>query len=93
MKLTKNQWYIVGVVALIVIWYFFIRKKPTTTTTTTTVPTDSVNNYTGDEDDEEDGFVSGSQIVEPIISFVIGMKEGTNDDIVINRFRRQMQGI
>ena len=30
MKLTNNQWIIVGVVALIVIWYFFIRKKPTT---------------------------------------------------------------
>ena len=30
MTLTKNQWIIVGVVALIVIWYFFIRKKPTT---------------------------------------------------------------
>ena len=29
MTLTKNQWYIVGVVALIAIWYFFIRKKPT----------------------------------------------------------------
>jgi hypothetical protein len=29
MTLTKNQWIIVGVVALIVIWYFFIRKKPT----------------------------------------------------------------
>jgi hypothetical protein len=29
MKLTNNQWIIVGVVALIAIWYFFIRKKPT----------------------------------------------------------------
>lgn len=28
MKLTNNQWIIVGVVALIAIWYFFIRKKP-----------------------------------------------------------------
>ena len=89
MKLTKNQWYIVGVVALIAIWYFFIRKKPTVDFGKT-VPTDSVNNYTGDEDDEEDGFTSGRQIVEPIISFVIGMKESTNDD-VINRFLKQMQ--
>jgi hypothetical protein len=93
MTLTKNQWYIVGVVALIAIWYFFIRKKPTTTTTTT-VPTDSVNNYTGDEDDEEDGFTTGRQITQPIISFVIGMKKYANNIEMENetrrRFRRQM---
>ena len=59
MKLTKNQWYIVGLVALIAIWYFFIRKKPKTTAIL-----------------EENNYVSGrgSQIVEPIVSFVIAMK-------------------
>jgi hypothetical protein len=64
MKLTKNQWYIVGVVALIAIWYFFIRKKPTTTAIL-----------------EENKYASGkgSQMVEPIITFVIAMKKYANN--------------
>ena len=78
MKLTKNQWYIVGVVALIAIWYFFIRKKPKTTAIL-----------------EENNYVSGrgSQIVEPIISFVIGMKGPivVNYDEKTNIFRERMR--
>ena len=76
MKLTKNQWYIVGVVALIAIWYFFIRKKPKTTAIL-----------------EENNYVSGrgSQIVEPIVSFVIAMKGPIVNTETTNIFRERMR--
>lgn len=28
MNITKKQWMIIGVIAVIAVWYFFLRKKP-----------------------------------------------------------------
>lgn len=38
MKITKQQWIIIGVIIVIVIWYFFLRKKKAESSYRTSMP-------------------------------------------------------